>query len=88
MSDKSKPVHTGAGEAELRWFHEHKTELEAEHAGEWVAIGPEGIISIGRDLDAVMNEAAAKGFPNAIAKGIRAKEHQGTTFVGTWRRVS
>ena len=87
MDQEKKPKHPGRGEKELRWFHEHKAELEAEHAGEWAAIGPDGLVSVGPDLKSVMEEAASKGFPDAIATGIRAKEYQGMNFIGTWRVV-
>ena len=85
MDQEKKPKHPGRGEKELRWFHEHKAELEAEHAGEWAAIGPEGLVSVGPDLKTVMDEAEARGVPGAISVGIRAKEYQGVNFIRTWR---
>jgi hypothetical protein len=68
---------------ELRWFQEHRLELEATHPGEWVAIGPDGLISVGADLADVLDEAKSKGFPDALAMGVRARDYLGSMRIGT-----
>ena len=47
---------------EMRWLAEHRN----EYPGEWLALGPEGLVAHGRDYDLVRKEATSKGIDDPL----------------------
>ena len=52
-------------EVALLWYRSNPKVL-AEYCGEWVAIGPEGVLAHGDDLKKVMVQSKRKGLPRPL----------------------
>lgn len=81
MGDEQKQRPRFVQDARMQWYFDHKAELERDHAGEWVAIGPEGLLAWGSDLVRVKQEAQDRGAVRPLLTGVQAKEFQGKVFI-------
>jgi hypothetical protein len=71
----------------MQWYFDHKAELERDHAGEWVAIGPEGLLAWGTNLTDMKKEARQQGVEEPLFAPITARQYQGAIFIrGAWHR--
>lgn len=64
-----------------RLYQQHGKPLEAEHKGEYVAIGPTGELILGKDDVAVLRQAIAR-----FGSGNFAFRRVGYKAIGKWRR--
>jgi len=77
--EKQKPKFVQ--DARMQWYFEHKAELERDHPGEWVAIGPNGIVAWGHDLTEMKKKARESGVDDPLFAPIRDRELQGMKFI-------
>ena len=61
MSKEDKPQVEGA----LTWFRSHHKTIE-RYPGQWVAVGPEGVLMHHKDIKLVMAESKKKGFQKPL----------------------
>lgn len=66
---------------ETKWLADNRAWLEANHAGEWVALQGYGLTAAGPDLQQVLAEARAQGVEHPLVTAIRRKEYQGAILV-------
>jgi hypothetical protein len=58
--------------------------LEANHAGKWIAVGPNGLLAVGDSLDVVADEARSKGNDDPLLTVVRRKDFQGVDLIRKW----
>jgi hypothetical protein len=80
-SQEKAPIRVHVREAEMRYLHENREFLEANHAGEWVALEGDRLLAVGKDLAAVRKEAAAKGVMNPLVTAVKRKDYQNVYIV-------
>ena len=56
MATEDKPELTEA----LAWYRTHVDQV-SKHRGQWVAIGPEGVVSHDKEIKTVVTESKKKG---------------------------
>jgi hypothetical protein len=84
MSINRNVEHPRPSAKSMKWFHQNRKWLEDNHAGKWVAIGPDGLLAVGDTLDAAADEAKSKGHDDPLLTGIRRKELQGVDLIRQW----
>ncbi len=84
MSINREVEHPRPSALAMKWFHQNRKWLEQNHAGKWIAVGPEGLLAVGDSLDVVAEEARAKGNDDPLLTGVRRKELQDVDIIRTW----
>jgi len=65
----------------LAWVMKNRAWLEVTHPGKWIAVTPEGLVSVGNSATEVSEEAAAKGIKEPLLTAVRRKEFQGIDLI-------
>lgn len=56
--------------AEMEWLAINKSTLRTEHPGEWIAIGPEGLLANAPTMKELMELCSREGHINPFITGI------------------
>jgi len=71
MNDPETSVKVNNCEREMSYLHENREYLEANHAGQWVALEGDKLDAIGDNSIEVKREAIAKGARNLSSRRYR-----------------
>ena len=74
-SDRSK---------EMAWLAANRRDLEAKHAGKWIAVHGDGVVAVDEDLPTAIRKAKAKGIEDPLLVAARFKECQEAVQVAQW----
>ncbi len=55
---------------EMAWLETHDAELQARHAGKWIAVDGADLIAVAGDLDTLLERARAAGHPDPLVTGV------------------
>ena len=68
-----------------KWVEANRNWLEQNHAGKWIAVGPEGLLAVGDSALAVSEDAKLKGYADPLLTAVRRRDFQGIDLIRPWR---
>ena len=80
MNNRKPPVKMNNRDEEMRYMHEHREYLEANHPGQWLALEGDRLYAFGDNSTQVKREAIAKGAVNPVIAVVSVKEYQRSGF--------
>ena len=58
------------GREELAWLAAHEAELQAQHAGKWIAVDGPKLVAVADDLETLLERSRAAGHPDPFVTGV------------------